>query len=90
MRIVIDTENPRSLKCLVIAADARLWTEYRRVKGEGFEPLFSVPSSSWATTRRSYFVTTESCTCEDFKRHAPDPCKHIMAVTLHLVMRGAQ
>lgn len=97
--ITISDEDPRSIKAVEIAARAGQWLKCRTTAGV---ETFGVPSQCEAKAGRYYLVTADGCDCEDFKRHGLStvrigraglhgPCKHVMAVRLHIALRkGAQ
>lgn len=96
MSITISADDPRSIRAIEIAAEADQWLRYRSTDGH---QVFGVPSQS--EPRRYYVVTTASCDCPDFERHAlavmPSDeaselraCKHVLAVRLHCELVRAQ
>lgn len=82
--MMIDLEDQRARKALVLAADAGQWLRVRTKTGE---PLaFAVPSQ-----RRPgvyYLATTTRCQCVDFQRRQ-QPCKHALAVALYVALRSS-
>lgn len=83
--LTIDTQDSRTAKALQIAANAGQWIRVRSKEGR---PLaFGVPSQTHSGTY--YMATTQSCTCEDFKRRG-QPCKHIAAVALIVAVKRSQ
>jgi hypothetical protein len=74
--IQIDTENPRDVKALELAAAATTW--------ETLNGAFLVPSSDGM---RTYVTTAETCTCEDNGRG--NVCKHRRAAAIYVALREA-
>lgn len=93
MPITISADDPRTIRAIEIAAQARNWLRCRT--GSGVE-AFRVPSQSQPGLY--YFVTAAGCTCPDFRNsqlallHSDeDPaCKHVLAVRLHCELVRAQ
>ena len=84
MTITVSTADPRSLKALAILETADRWVRgHRKADGRSF---YAVPSQ---TGNLVYMVDTRECTCEDFRRRQ-QPCKHILAVRLHVARVKAQ
>ena len=83
MNIPLDTTDRRSLKALVLAEGAARWEPFVAANGEKF---YRVPSQ--ADPRVRYLVNCGSCDCPD---HRPTrPCKHQLAVRLHVGRVKAQ
>jgi hypothetical protein len=74
--IQIDTENPRDVKALALAASCATW--------ETMDGAFLVPSSDG---KRTYVATAETCTCEDNGRG--NVCKHRRAAAIYTALREA-
>ena len=84
MTITISSQDPRSLKAVEIAAEAGQWAKCRTRDGQ---KLYAVPSQRDPNVR--YLADTRSCTCPDFQRRG-GPCKHIVAVRLHVARIRAE
>ena len=84
MTITIDTNDSRSRKALEIAAEAGQWAKCRTRDGH---KLYAVPSQHDANVR--YLADLNTCTCPDFQRRG-GPCKHIVAVRLHVARIRAE
>lgn len=78
--LTIDTNDARSLKALVIAADAGQWAKCHTRDGR---KVYAVPSQSKAGAY--HFADSRQCTCPDFQRRGVD-CKHVLAVRLHVAL----
>jgi hypothetical protein len=74
--LTIDTEDPRDVKALELAATAATW--------ETMDGAFLVPSSDG---KRTYVTTAETCTCEDNGRG--NVCKHRRAAAIYVALREA-
>jgi hypothetical protein len=75
---IIDTEDARFAKAVVLADHAGQWLKCRTADGQ---KAYGIRSSRDAT--HVYFVTRTSCDCEDAKRHPGQMCKHRVAVGIH-------
>ena len=85
MTITISSDDPRSIKAVEIAAGAGQWLKCRTTDGM---KAYGIVSS--CQPGRFYLVTAEYCDCPDAQRHAA-PCKHQLAVKLHVALvRGQQ
>jgi uncharacterized Zn finger protein len=87
--ITISADDPRSIRAIEIAANARDWRVTRDAEGR---QVFRVPSQR--DPSRLYLVTDASCTCADFL-HGMDQadervCKHVLAVRLYCELVRAQ
>ena len=96
MTITISADDPRSIKAIPIAAGASQWLRCRTDDGQ---KAYGIPAQ--CTPGRFYLVTSQTCDCEDFKRHGLSGarigqtgthglCKHILAVRLHCELAKAQ
>jgi len=96
MSIIINADDPRTIRAIEIAAEADQWLLSRNTDGQ---QAYGVPSQS--EPRRYYVVTTSSCDCADFARNALTvmtsadaselrACKHVLAVRLHCELVRAQ
>src|SRR6202011_4248871 len=96
MSVIINADDPRTIRAIEIAADADQWLVYRDANGQ---EAYRVPSQSEPS--RFYLVTLSSCDCPDFGRNAPSAtesveagergaCKHMLAVRLHRELARAQ
>src|SRR2546425_12747128 len=85
MSFTISADEPRSIKALEIAARASSWLKCRATDGR---KAYGIPSA--AEPGRFYLVTQTVCDCEDAKRHPGQPCKHVLAVRLHIELAKAQ
>ena len=84
MTITVSTTDPRSLKALAILETVDRWVRgHRKADGRSF---YAVPSQ---TSSLVYMVDTRECTCEDFRRRG-QPCKHSLAVRLHVARLKAE
>ena len=77
MTITVSTTDPRSIKALAVLETAPEWLKIRR-KGDGAR-FYVVPGSDG----RVYWTNTRECSCPDATRRGV-PCKHILAVRLHV------
>ena len=78
MTITVSTTDPRSLKALAILETADRWVRgHRKSDGRSF---YAVPSQSSDVL---HMTDTRACTCRDVQRRQA-PCKHVLAVRLHL------
>ena len=84
MTITISSNDPRSIKALQIAAEVGQWLKCRGADGS---KRYGIPSQSVAGLY--YLADTRSCTCPDFQRRG-GPCKHIVAVRLHVARIRAE
>jgi len=84
MTIEISSENLRSIKAIQIAASAGQWMKCRTTAGS---KAYGIRSSRDAN--HVYLVTCSTCTCQDAARHPGKPCKHQLAVRLHVELTKA-
>ena len=77
MTIRVSTDDRRSLKALALLAGADRWQKGHTRDGRSF---YAVPSQSSDVL---HMTDTRACTCRDFQRRQA-PCKHVLAVRLHL------
>ena len=84
MTITVSTDDRRSLKALLLLETAARWTPVHDLRtGEKF---YRVPSQS--QPKVYYLVNCGTCDCPD---HRPSrPCKHQLAVRLHVARHKAQ
>jgi hypothetical protein len=73
--VTITADQPRTIKAVVIAAEAGQWL---RCRGRDGRKAYGIPSST--RNGRYYLTTRETCDCPDAHR---ETCKHILAVRLH-------
>ena len=85
MTITINSDDPRSIKAVEIAADAGQWLKCRTSDGR---KAFGIRSSR--DENHVYLATLISCTCPDAQRHQGLVCKHQLAVRLHCELVRAQ
>ena len=85
MTVTISADDPRTIRAIEIAAEADYWLSGRSRDGRA---LFAVPSQH--EPGRYYIVSSSSCDCADFKQRGDAPCKHILAVRLHLELARAE
>ena len=84
MPVIIDADNPRTIRAIEIASHASEWQAWRTPGGAlGFR----IPSQS--QPGRRYLVTSDTCDCPDFRNHPEEACKHILAVRLHVELQRA-
>jgi hypothetical protein len=87
--VTISADDPRTIRAIEIAAGADLWLKGRNRAGE---EVFGVPSQR--DPDHYYIVTRSSCDCSDFRRGGESgearPCKHVLAVWLHIELVKAQ
>ena len=83
MTITISSTDPRSIKAVEIASTAGQWLKCR---GHDGRKAFGVLSSDGT---RHHLVDCQRCTCPDFE-HRQQPCKHVLAVRLHVELTKAQ
>jgi hypothetical protein len=79
---MVETSDPRFARALAIADGAGQWLRIRDQNGHC--KAVGIPSSRGD---RFYIVTRESCDCEDWRRHQPNPCKHIAALEIAAARR---
>jgi SWIM zinc finger len=77
------TTDPRADRARFIATTAGQWLKCHTVAGK----RYGVPSQS--QPHRVYLVDTHTCDCPDFQRRG-GPCKHVLAVRLHVARVRAQ
>jgi SWIM zinc finger len=80
----ISRTDPRSIKAVEIAAGAGQWLKCHTRDGS---KRYGVPSQSAAGLH--YLADCHTCTCQDFARRQ-QPCKHVLAVRLHVAGVRAQ
>jgi hypothetical protein len=96
--ITISSDDPRSIKAIEIAAGAGQWLKCHTADGE---KAYGVPSQCRRKSDVYYVVDAQRCTCVDFQRNGLSygrlgdngyhgPCKHVLAVRLHLELARAQ
>lgn len=86
MTVTISAEDTRSIRAIEIAAGAAKWLHIREV-GTGRVIGYQIPSES---QQGVWYVTTQTfCTCQDARRRAGQPCKHQLAVRLHVELQKA-
>ena len=78
MTVAISFEDPRSIKAISIAAEAGQWAKCRTRDGS---KRYGIPSQS--VDGLYYLTDTRACTCPDAQRRGL-PCKHVLAVRLHV------
>ena len=83
MTITVSTADPRSLKALALLEGADRWQKGHTRDGRSF---YAVPSQSGDVL---HMADTRACTCRDFERRQ-QPCKHVLAVRLHVARLKAQ
>jgi len=78
--VQLDTDNPRSLRGVALAARAASWLRIRLADGR---TGYGMPSSD--DPNHYWLVSDNSCTCPDhhFRQVA---CRHIFAVRLYEVL----
>jgi len=79
MNVTLSTDNPRSLKALVLTCSASDWLS---LPGGGF----GIPSQQHSGA--FYAADCSSCTCPDFQ-HRREVCKHQLAVRLYAILQSA-
>lgn len=77
--MMIDTQDKRTVKALVLCADAGQWLKARRRDGQ---KAYGVPSQS--KPGLYHLTTCSSCTCPDARRG--NLCYHQRAVALHVAL----
>jgi len=81
MIVSLDTNNPRSLRGVALAAKAASWLHIRLADGR---TGYGMPSSD--DPLHYWLVTPDSCTCPDAKYGNGRACKHSFAVRLFEVL----
>ena len=84
MTVMISSNDQRSIKAVAIAAASGQWL---KCCGRDGSKRYGVPSQS--EPGRYYLVDTRSCTCPDARLRGV-PCKHVLAVRLHVALVRAQ
>ena len=84
MTIASDPQEQRSIRAVEIASGAGQWLKCRTADGP---KRYGIPSQSVAGLY--YLADTRSCTCPDFQRRG-GPCKHSVAVRLHVARLRAE
>lgn len=89
MGFTINADDPRTIRAVELAAEARFWLSGCNPAGED---VYGVPSQSEAG--RYYIVTRATCDCPDFQNQdasaGPRLCKHLLAVRLYTELVRAQ
>jgi hypothetical protein len=84
--VVIDPEDRRSCQALLLAAEAGRWG--RATDKRTGELLYAIPSQR--PDSLFHLASGTSCDCTDFRFHGHrQPCKHVLAVRLVELLRGA-
>ncbi len=83
MVVTLDSNNPRSLRGVALAAQAASWLRIRLADGR---TGYGMPST--ADPNRYWLVTATSCDCPDAKYGNGRACKHSFAVRLYEVLSG--
>jgi hypothetical protein len=81
--VTIDSEDPRSIKAVEIAAGAAAWLTCQMADGQ---IAFRVPSQH--LRGRRYVVTCQRCDCADAQRWPGQACKHQLAVRLFVALQS--
>ena len=83
MATQLNLSDPRTVKAIAVLTGCGQWLKVRARDGR---TAFGVPSQRVAGLY--YMVTSRSCTCEDFARHARHGgvCKHMLAARIHLLV----
>jgi len=80
--VQLDSNNPRSLRGVALAAQAASWLRIRLADGR---TGYGMPSTA---DPNHYWLTNDtSCTCPDH-RYRQEACRHIFAVRLYEVLGG--
>src|SRR5262249_32977129 len=79
---MVETSDPRFAKARAIADGAAGWLKLRTRDGRCW--AVGIP---WSRGDRYYVVTREHCDWEDWRRHQPNPCKHIAALEIAAARR---
>jgi predicted nucleic acid-binding Zn finger protein len=79
----LTTTDPRTDRAHFIAASSSQWLKCRTASGK----KYGVPGQS--APGRYYLVDQRMCDCPDFQRRG-GPCKHVLAVRLHVARVRAQ
>jgi len=79
MNVTLSTDNPRSLKAVLLTASAADWLA---LPGGGF----GIPSQCHAGA--FYAADCSSCSCPDFL-YRRETCKHQLAVRLYAILKAA-
>lgn len=77
------TSDLRADRARFLATTAGQWLRCRTVAGK----KYGLPSQS--QPGRFYLVDTHTCDCPDFQRRG-GPCKHVLAVRLHVAQVRAE
>jgi hypothetical protein len=97
--VQINTDDPRDLKAITIAAEAGQWL---RCTSHDGRTLIGIPSQSQPATYHLVDVDAGTCDCQDFRRNGLHPggighlgehthCKHLRAARFHLeLVKAAQ
>jgi hypothetical protein len=85
MAIIISADDPRSIKAIEIAAGAGQWLKCHTADGA---KAYGIPSQCKAGLY--YLVTSQSCGCQDARRHSRQACKHVLSVRLFCELVKAQ
>src|SRR6266487_5472403 len=81
--VQLDSNNPRSLRGVALAAQAASWLRIRLADGR---TGYGMPST--ADPLHYWLVTTTSCTCPSFAHGNGRACKHVFACRLFTVLSG--
>jgi len=81
MTITLDTNNPRSLRGVALAAQAASWIRIRLADGR---TGYGMPST--ADPLHYWLVNDTSCSCPDHAYGNGRACKHILAVRLFEIL----
>ena len=76
---MIDTADSRFTKAVALADQAGRWLKCHTHEGK---KAYGIRSSRDAN--HVYFVTRDTCDCEDTRRHPSLVCKHRIAVQIHV------
>ena len=79
--VQLDTDNPRSLRGVALAAQAASWLRIRLADGR---TGYGMPST--ADPNHYWLVSDTSCTCPSARHSRDGACKHIFAVRLFEVL----
>lgn len=87
MSFTIDSQNPRTIKALTIAAGASSWLKCTARDGRA---IIGVPSQCKPGAFYLVDPIGQICDCQDAKRNPRIACKHVLAVRLHQELAKAQ
>jgi len=83
MTITLDASNPRTAKSIDLAAHAGQWLRCHTTDGH---KAYGIESQ--ANPGLFWLVTQKACSCPDFQ-YRQEPCKHVLAVRLHVALSKA-